>query len=219
MADEQNHGNRGLDPDVLGRLSATARRRGKLLKQRDKALGAAEAENKRLAEENKRLTDDNKRLAESADAKTVSDLRKEIRTRDHRAAFDRKARDAGAPEDALDVLWGQAGVKCEADTVDEEAIVKALDGVKAHPALSRLFTPALGEGSEAEVMALDYAAGRAQALNPNRPGPGSGRGQGPGTDGVTPRVSDALLQNDPGWVMRNYDKVVAAAKANVAARK
>jgi hypothetical protein len=137
-------------------------------------------------------------------ASRVKELEGEIRNRDHRAVFDKAARAAGVRAEGLDDLWSLSGYKPEADVVDEAAIGRVIDEQKGKRGY--LFAPP-------QPAAGDPAPAPAPA--PPKPGPAAGKGGASATG--APQVSEDLLKSDPVYVMKNYARVVEAARANVAA--
>lgn len=165
---------------------------------------------KALSDKLQQAQDANKALAQQVEqfkaasdpqglATKVKELEAEVRTRDHRAVFDRLARAAGVREDGLDDLWQLSGYKPESDAPDEAALTATIADQKG----KRGYLFGQGQG-QAE-------GGKADPPAP-KPGPAGGKG-GTSTTG-TPHVSEDLVKSDPIYVMKNYDKVVAAAKAN-----
>ena len=63
----------------------------------------------------------------------VDRLKGEIRTGKHRAAFDEAAKTAGAPKDALDLLWRESGWKADKDEVNPAAIGEAVKTLRGAP--------------------------------------------------------------------------------------
>jgi hypothetical protein len=193
---------------------------------------SVEAENKpgthsesiiaRLASRNRGLKDQNRTLAEKlakleGDATTaaaelerlrtasdpnglatrVKDLEGQIRTRAHRDAFDRLAKEAGVKPGAIEDLFQLSGYKAESDDVDEAAIGQVLAAQKTQR--GHLFA--------------DPAAPPGTPAPPAPPKPGPAGGKGGTTASGAPVVSEDLVKSDPAYVMKNYSRVVAAAKS------
>lgn len=176
--------------ETIGRLKS---------KLRDTALKLRAAEERATAAETARAA------AEAAAARAQSDfnadplkgevdrLKGEIRTRDHRAVFDRVAKGKGVAEDALDLVWQTSGYKAEGDAADEAKIGVLLDGLKGKPGVARLF-------------------GEAPAPAPTTT-PAAGRGQGaPAVDqGARFRVTSAQMR-DPEWCRANHARRARALR-------
>ncbi len=125
--------------------------------------------------------DDNKLKAENQELKT------KLRTTEHRKVFDRLAKDLGAPEDALDVIWRESGYQAAKDEVDETAVAAAIAATKGKPGLSRLF-------------------GEAQAqpeTSTSTPGPGRGQGAKESKPNGKFVVTRAQMA-DPLWCAENH---------------
>jgi FtsZ-binding cell division protein ZapB len=110
----------------------------------------------------------------------IDDLRGQIRTRDHRDAFKRLAKDAGArtEDTALTDLWNASGYKADSDTIDDAKITAAITEALA----GRDYLKAVAASDEANEEAARAAQQTAHgAANGNRqPGPGANRGSGAG---------------------------------------
>lgn len=119
----------------------------------------------------------------------VDRLKGEIRTGKHRAAFNEAATAAGAPKDALDLLWRESGWKADADEPDGAAIGKAVETLKGRADIARLFG---GEATQAEE---------------KRPAPGSGQGSRV-SQGSRVKATSADLK-DPDWCFRNRNALKA----------
>jgi hypothetical protein len=125
--------------------------------------------------------------------KELDRLRGEIRTRDHKSAFERLARDHKVRPEALSDLWQLSGIKAETDTVDEAALQEAIQAaVEARPYLVvQESTPS--------------PQSRQETSRPLQAGPGYGRGTQPGRF----HVSGENL-SDPAWMFVNQDRLAAA---------
>jgi len=190
-----------LDAGLIARLGAKSSRTAKRLKE---ALGRNDKLEKEIA--------DLKAKQDGTDgAKRIRELEGQLRTRDHRAVFDRLARKAGASDDVLDDLWALSAVDTSGEKPDEAALAAVIDGhKKGHRA--RLFEAA----AETPAGGTAPPAGGDGGTTPptpaeRRPGPAAGRSAPNG--GGAPAVSLDLVKSDPVYVMNNYPNVVAAAKA------
>jgi hypothetical protein len=121
-------------------------------------------------------------------------LKGELRLRDHRAVFDRLAKERDAYDDTLELIYQRSGYTPQADAPDEEAIAALLDAMRDRPGDGRLFG----------------APGRADQAPPSTPPPGSGQGRRDAAPGRW-RVS-AEQMKDGAWCMANAQRLQAARK-------
>jgi chromosome segregation ATPase len=110
----------------------------------------------------------------------VDRLKGELRTRDHKAAFAKKAKAENVREDAVDDLWKVSGYEPEGDP-DETRITEAIQGaVKVRPWLV-----AQQQAATSTTEKVNENGARVPTATPlttgARPGPGAGRGV-PDTD-------------------------------------
>lgn len=114
-------------------------------------------------------------------AAEVERLKGELRTRDHRAAFDRLSAGKLRPE-ALEAAWKLSGYAPDADDVDEAKLTEAIDSVlKANAFLAP-------DGAESGGAATPSQSGRLQNGQSSAPAerpPGTGRGAAPNSASAT----------------------------------
>jgi hypothetical protein len=129
-------------------------------------------------------------------------LRGEIRTGKHKAAFSRLAKDAGVREKAVEALYQLSGWKAEKDDVDEKGMSEAIEGLRE--SADYAFEPA--QDAQAET--------KPEALTPSRvPPPAQGRGAAhqPSRSGV---VLTRAQMADPRFMLNpaNREIIQSAAK-------
>jgi anti-sigma28 factor (negative regulator of flagellin synthesis) len=185
------------DPGIVARLAS---QRTQFRQQRDTARVEADqlrTENTRLKGENTNLST---RADTSASAKRVAELEAQIRQGNHLKAFERLAKAKGATEGAYEDLYQLSGYRAERDEVDEAAIGALIDEQKARRPY--LFGGKVEPGKTGDTSIV-------------KPGAGGGQGKShvDGPDFV--QGPDDPRVNDVKWVMNNYDKVVASAKARM----
>ena len=195
---------REVDTGLIARLGAKASSRAKQLKEQGVTIAKLTAD----------LAEANKRSDGTVTSKRIADLEGQIRAGSHRAAFDRLARKEGASDDVLDDLWTLSGVDTSGK-VDEAALATQLAAHKAHATRGRLFGGDEETETETEPSILTEAIvpGGTKAPAVKKPGPAKGRGNQNG-GGADP-VSDELVLHDAAYVMKNYDRVVASARAKL----
>jgi len=163
--------------ELIGRLKA---------KLKDAMLRLKAAEERATRAEGS--VEEARTAAQQAEAKYSTDalkaeldrLQGEVRTTKHRTAFDAALTEAGAPKDALDLLWRESGWKTEADAPDPAELGKTVEALKSRADLGRFF----GEP-------------------PLERKPGPGRGQGtPVREGSRIKATTAQIR-DPDWCWRN----------------
>lgn len=188
MANQPPPTESNLQGQLIGRLKAKLKefgvQIGQLKEERDAAVKAREQAEKDY----------------SADAiKAENDLlKKQIREGKHRAEFNRLAKERGAPDEALEVLYTVSGWEAKTDIPDTEAIGKVIDEAKAKDGVKLLF------GS---------APPAPNGQPPPKPGAGSGQGAPNGM--ASPyRIGDAEdpRRNDASWQYKNFDRIAAAAQ-------
>ena len=130
----------------------------------------------------------------------IAELEGTIRTRDHKDAFNRLAKDAGVRTDAVDDLWNLSGYKADTDQVDEARINQLIG--EARTGRAYLFSTA-GETP---------AAGSGEPKKPLSPPPGSGRGA-PANGSGQYRLTASQMR-DPKFMMDpKNSKAIADAQA------
>ena len=117
-------------------------------------------------------------------------MKGEIRQRDHRAVFDKLAKERDAYDDTLELIYQRSGYRPEADVPDEASIAAMLDAMRTRPGDARLFG------------------------GPGQPGQGPPPGSGQGRREVVPgkwRVTTDQMR-DGAWCMQNAARLRAARK-------
>jgi hypothetical protein len=159
-------------------------------KQRDDAI-------KELEDGKKELSRLEKEYNSSNSMKRVKELEQELRSRNHRAVFDRIAKDKGVREDGLDDLYSLSGYKADGDIVDEAAVSTVIDEQKGKRAY--LFTAPADPNAPPP---------RPEA----KPGPASGQGHRPGggtTGFMLPEESDPRW-SDAKWQWEHRTEIADA---------
>lgn len=122
----------------------------------------------------------------SIHAKELERMKSEIRSVKHRHAFEAIAREAGANPKAIDDVFAASGWKAETDEVDMDAMKAAVESLK-------------------EQKDYYFSGSSAAESKSVKPAPGSGKGAP--VLGGGPVISEDLAANDPGYAMRNWDKI------------
>lgn len=192
MADDNGTGVAAELRRLLDERTATLTRVAAKLRDTKKAARDLQAERDAAAAERDAARAAAEKAAKESDAgparAELDRLKGELRTRDHRAVFDRLARERGCPDDALDFVFTSSGYKAETDAPDEAAIGAHLDGAREKPGLARIF------------------AGPESAAPP----PGAGQGRRDATPGKWRITTEQLA--DGAWAMQNAAKLRAARK-------
>ena len=152
----------------LGQVRAEAR------KYRVAKKGVSE-ENNSLKSEHEKVLQERDALKTRLDA-APSDLQKEldrmkgeIRTRDHRQAFEKIAKEAKVRPEALNDLWQLAGIKPETDTVDEEGLSNLIsEAVQARPYLLSQDAPEQPQKAQEQPNRLNVGTGYGRGGEPRR---------------------------------------------------
>lgn len=168
---------------------------GAIARFRERAT-TAERRSAELETQVTNLTAENGKLKVASDSslanKRIEELTSELRGVKHKQVFDKVAVGKGARPDGLSDLYKLSGYKPEADEADEAAIGLLIDSQRSE---------------------RGYLFGEAKAEEgstpPPPPKPGVGGGQGGAIKGAQKFTQEQL--GDAGFVMRNYDAVVAYA--------
>ena len=161
------------------RAEAKDRRlKGRAFKEENDALKAQVAT---LTTE--RDTLDAKAKAKPGELQTeIDSLKGKLRDRDHRDAFARLAKTAGARTDAkaIDDLWHASGYKAEADEINEPQITAAIGSALEGRDWLKAAAPA-AEAAKGQPAGSGKQTAQAAAHATREPGPGANRGGGAGS--------------------------------------
>jgi hypothetical protein len=179
------------------RRKETIRDLRRQLAERDERIAALEGDVETLRAGFEEVDEENRRLAGDPDAKdrTIAELQAQLKTRDHRDAFNRLA--AGTiREDALGDAWGMLGLDVAGD-VDEQAIEAAIGSLVESRAYLRAAAPAPDAGGGDGARPDAGGAGNptppslADRLRAGAPGPGPGPGAARGSAAAPPPADPA----------------------------
>jgi hypothetical protein len=197
------------DLGLVARLGARARQHKMGL---NAAVERAERAEKALQEANDQIA----RLSTSTSGQRLTELEAQIRLRDYKSIFERACRDACVDPKMVDDLWEVMKLDTSKPQIEDADIVAAVEEQRTKR--PRFF---LSESDSDGPASAETAGGTAEAtpspVVERRPGPASGRTSAVGSG--APAVSEDLVKHDPAWVMRNWDRVQADAKAKVEKRR
>lgn len=180
--------------ELLGKFARVATRRRLAEEESKKQKQRADEAEAKLADVTKQFDT----FKAGADPKVVNDLKQQIRLRDHRAAFDKTAIDAGLKPAHLDRAWKLSEVDTSKDEIDGEALKTLMGEHKAQ--IPEWFgetvtTTASETKGEQPLVKPAVATGRAT----------------PVTSG--PTFDEQAAMNDPVYAMKNYDRIALGYKA------
>lgn len=164
------------------------------------AVNGLTTERDTLRNENVRLASELQAAKQAADTgasqKRVKELEQQIRTRDHKAAFEKQAKKSGIAEDRIEAAWKLSEYKADGD-LNEDAINSSLDALK-----------------ESNGWIFGEAPPATEGDPPAKPANGAGKG---GNNKSTSGDADIIPDDDPRWndsvwQMNNRDKIIASSK-------
>ena len=194
MADNEHPASNGHDAGgAMERLmdikEKSLARFGRKLREATARLKALEAERDAAIKDREAAVEKAKKDYDATGLQAeLERLKGEVRLRDHRAVFDRLAKERGAYDDTVDIIYQRSGYTPQADAPDEPAMAAILDAMRDRPGETRLFG---GPGQPGST-----------------PPPGSGQGRREVAPGKWRVTTDQM--RDGAWCMANADKLRAA---------
>lgn len=182
---------------LIGKYGGKARAAAQKTKEANETIAARDKEIAELKAANAKLTGDldaavkARGTPDEKDA-TIAELRGEITTGKHKAAFRRLLKDAGGREDAADALYKDLDYKADGDP-DDAKIKAAIEAAKP---------------SRAWAWAAPAAEPPGGGANPpaEKPIPGAGRGgQNGGQDGT---IITAAQRADPAFMLNPANQAI-----------